>query len=181
MEFGENESIIEPIIEPLINDPINIATASIAWVCVLGTLYNNKIQGGPRYIPVRVHDSPEDNYDCPELDNINPGQLPFVNLVFFRDFDGQPLGYFRMTTDLPVMLELIEQLHASIMINQVIVDRLYLLSEENYITYYDSSINQLNTALLDDIDYLRKLESTYLKFYNFTPPYTRKPMYRIEE
>jgi hypothetical protein len=104
----------------------------------------------------------------------------FVNIVFVQASNLRVLGCFRMLSDLDAMLALIEQLHHKIRMHEITVEQLYRVAEANNTAILDDSIRQTNTLIMDQICFLRKLESAFLEFSNFTYPYTRKDMYKTE-
>ena len=86
-----------------------------------------------------------------------------------------------MTGDSGTILNLIELLHNSIIVQETIVDELYSVVYQTETTEFDSSITQLNTDIVDYICYLRMLESFLLGYYPIIPDITRKPRYRTED
>lgn len=85
-----------------------------------------------------------------------------------------------MLSGLDAMLVLIEQLHHKIIMHEITVEHLYRIAETNNTAIFDDSIRQTNTLLMNEICFLRKLESAYLEFSTYTYPYTRKDMYKSE-
>ena len=104
----------------------------------------------------------------------------FVNIIFIQTSNLQVLGCFRMLSGLDAMSALIEQLHHKIRMHEITVEQLYRVAEANNTAVFDDSIRQVNTLIMNQICFLRKLESAYLKFSNYTYPYTRKDMYKTE-
>lgn len=127
-----------------------------------------------------MYDFPDENWDCPELARISTPELMFVNIVFIRALNLQVLGCFRMLSGLDAMLALIEQLHHKIRMHEITVEHLYRAAEANNTTTFDDFIRQTNSLIMNQICFLRKLESAYLEFSNYTYPYTRKDMYKTE-
>lgn len=169
------------ISEPFIIDNINLTPETVAAVCITATfLYFCKMLGGPRWVIINVYDYPDENWDCPELAHISTTELMFVNIVFVQASNLRVLGCFRMLSDLDAMLALIDQLHHKIRMHEITVEQLYRVAEANNTAILDDSIRQTNTLIMDQICFLRKLESAFLEFSNFTYPYTRKDMYKTE-
>ena len=175
------DPIIGSILEPVIDNPINWI---IPIVAILGFKFypkhNNK-EDNTRPTVIGVNRHPADNYYCFDLEDVHYEQLRSMNYVFIRVNDAMPLGYFHMTGDSGTILNLIELLHNSIIVQETIVDELYSVVYQTETTEFDSSINQLNTDIVDYICYLRMLESFLLGYYPILPDITRKPRYRTED
>ena len=188
IDWGENSieywslfDILRTITEPFPIDITVFTPETVAAICITATfLYFYKMLGGPRWILINVYDFPDENWDCPELAHISTPELMFVNIIFIQASNLQVLGCFRMLSGLDAMLALIEQLHHKIRMHEITVEHLYRAAEANNTAIFDDSIRQTNTLIMNQICLLRKLESAYLEFSNYTYPYTRKDMYKTE-